>query len=919
MVSSLEVANNLGVASSVLGQGSADNLNRLGDPTARKLSASTTVDRLGSSGILRTSLSLTRGTDPLLEKAMRVQVSRLEANNTTTSYLRAMQSVIAGSNNSQESVLVTSVNEFFAQAKILESSSGIAMKQAFIDKAGTLAQRVTDITSKGVSLQLEADNQMRESIASINSKTKALFDLNHKLRITTNPIKLHDLRDSLVNDIAKYMDVKVTFESSGSVMLQSKKSGAVLVSGEHYAQFNYPGIQSESKIQNGIDFPPMTMTHYNVDGTKAREPIVFMGGSEDPTLQFSGGQWGSIVELRREVLPEMVSAAKVVGRNITKAVNNIHNSGTTFPPKSRFESSMDVYGSQTFDWKPFTIHAVSKNGDSLKGGAGLLNPITIDMSKVKSAQGGGKATLADMVKEINVALDTGPSRNRAAIGAITDGNNAQIAGEYLVNNIQLKSNGPVFGPNNSFTFELDLQGNSHFDSKVEVMSVTTGGGYNVPANELPDSFELKKGVNTATGAPITVNGINAPTTITVEVRVTGKNGVVQRGTITYDINPNVEVNDRIAIDPVTANPTGNFVNPGAGFTSVARAMLVDENGIEIDINANPTARGKLVIQTADDSYRLSVEGGLGQIFEFNNMFEFDEVTGKMSVNSRVASDVNELAIGKATKGDGIDTVHTVGDAKASANLVFGGGVIAAGSFVTVGGQQFDFVNALAVPANPNQVLVGAGAVAGLANAISNHPDIGGIVTATVGPANTITIEAKNAGRGANAVAGAGIHISFVLAGDTINLNNLGAQANSGFLGPNVGLTGGTNKQETSKVYNYTIKPESGEIIEELSNLQFGLVSVQGDGLIPTTEISLSNLATIFTGVLSDKLSAAEIESSIATNVLEQMHNTIQEKFGIKRDEEFIKAIEDGRLMQALARLLSMINNIQVKAEDIIFG
>ena len=119
MVSSLEVANNLGVASSVLGQGSADNLNRLGDPTARKLSASTTVDRLGTSGILRTSLSLTRGTYPLLEKAMRVQVSRLEANNTTTSYLRSMQSVIGGSSNSQESVLVTSVNEFFAQAKIL--------------------------------------------------------------------------------------------------------------------------------------------------------------------------------------------------------------------------------------------------------------------------------------------------------------------------------------------------------------------------------------------------------------------------------------------------------------------------------------------------------------------------------------------------------------------------------------------------------------------------------------------------------------------------------------------------------------------------------------------------------------------------------------------------------------------------------
>lgn len=907
MTSSLEVANNLSVASSVLGQGATDNLNRLGDPTARKLSATTTVDRIGSSGILRTSLSLTRATDPLLEKAMQGQISRLEGHNLTTSYLRAMQSVIAGSNNSQESVLVTSVNEFFAQAKLMESNNSIAMKQTFVDKAETLAQRVTDITSKGISLQLEADNQMRESIASINSLTKALFDLNHKLRTTTNPIKLHDLRDNFVNDIAKYMDIKVTFEASGSAMLQSKKTGTVLVSGEHYAQFNYPGIQSESKIQNGIDFPPMTMTHYNVDGTKAREPIVFMGGSEDSTLEFSGGQWGSIVELRQSVLPEMVSAAKVVGRNIAKAVNDIHNSGSTFPPKTRFESSMDVYGSQTFDWKPFTIHSISKDGDPLRGGAGLLNPINIDMSKVSSSQGGGKATLADLVKEINVALDTGPSRDRAAIGAIRNGAGGQIAGEYLVNNIQLKSNGPVFGPNNSFTFELDLQGSPHFGSKIEVMSVVTGGGYNVPANELPDSFRLEKGVNTATGMPITVNGINGPGTITVEVRVTGDNGEVQRGTITYDINNNVAMNDRIAIDPATANPTGNFANPAAinGFTSVARAMVVDENGIEIDINANPSARGKLVIQTADDSYRLSIEGGLGQMFEFNNMFEFDEVTGKMSVNSRVASDVNELAVGRVEKGDGEDVPHTVGDAKASATLTFAGGAIANGDTVTVGGQVFTFA---AAPANVNQVLTGGG-VAALRDAINNHPDIGGIVIATVA-GNVLTIEAKNAGTGGNA-----INVATNLAGGaTVDLNGGGAN------GVNAGnLQNGTDKVETSKIYKYTIKQGSSEVLEDLSNLQFGLVSVEGDGLIPTTEISLSNLATIFTGVLSDKLSASEIESSIATNVLEQMHNTIQDKFGIKRDEEFIRAIEDGRLLQALARLLSMINNIETKAQDIIFG
>lgn len=917
MASQVSTANNLSVASSVLHQGSADNLNRLGDPTARKVSATTNVDRVGNSGLLRTSLSLTRATDPLLESSLRKQVSRLEGNNTITSYLRAMQSVTAGGNDSQESVLVTSVNEFFAQAKLLESTGGIAMKQALVDKAETLAQRVSDITSKGISLQLEADNQMQESIVGVNSTVKALFDLNHKLRFAQNPIKLHDLRDNLINDITKYMDVKITFGTAGSVMVQSAKSGAVLVSGEYYAQFNYPGIKSELKIQNGIDLPPMTMTHHNIDGSQARHPVIFMGGSDDQTLEFSGGQWGAIVQLRQSILPEMINAAKVVGRNIAKAVNDVHNNGSGFPPKARFESSMDVYGSQTFDWKPFTIYALSKTGDQLLGNSGLLNPITIDMNKVKSAQGSSTATLADMVKEINIALDSGPSRDRAAIGSIRNGNGGQIVGEYLVNNMQLKSNGPVFGPNDSFTFELDLQGNSHFGSKIEVMRVTTGGG-DVPLDQLPGSFRLEKGINTVTGMPITVDGIGVPPndTITVEIRVTGDNGVVQRGAITYNVNPAVQINDRIALDPVTANPQNDFVNPLPNhFNSVARAMVVDQNGIEIDINANPSARGKLVIQTADDSYRLSIEGGLGQIFEFNNMFEFDEITGKMSVSPRISSDVNELSIGRATKGAGINTFHTVGDAKASATLDFGGGLIADGDTVTIGGQTFAFA---AAPANANEVST-AGGIGALRDAINNHPDIGGIVTATVN-GNVLTIEAKNAGTGANAGVGVGIHIGFALGGPrTINLNGLGPQANSAALAPNVGLVGGTDKSEISKVYNYSIKQGSTEVIEEMGNLQFGIVSIEGDGLIPSTEISLSNLATIFSGVLSDKLSTAEIESNVASKVLEQIHNTIQENFGIKRDEEFIQAIEDGRLLQALARLLSMINNIETKAQDIIFG
>jgi flagellar hook-associated protein FlgK len=901
-------ANTLSVAREVLEKGAGRNLNHLGVDGARKLTTSTKSSVIG--GTYRIECVESRGTDFLLEKAQRKQITELEGTNSVTSYLREFQAVISGGKNSQESVLVKSVSDFFSHAGILKSNSSPAMRQAFVGRGEDLARRVTDATSKGVELQLAADNQMKKSIEVVNPTIKALFDLNQQIRTSIAPVRLHDTRDKLANELVKFMDIEITYGPGGSVFVQSKKDGTVLVSGENYAKIDYPGILSKEKILSGNDHPPMTMTHYNIDNKKAREPVVLMGGSDDKTQKFSGGLWGSLVDLRMKILPDMINTAKAVGRNIAKAVNNIHNDGSTYPPKTRFESQKKFFGVETLNWKPLTIHAVSKDGDQLRGGAGVINPVTIDMSKVATTKADGVATVSDLIKEINVALDTGPSRERAAIGAIKDGAGAQIAGQYLVNNMQLKAGGSVSGPNNSFTFDLDLQGNAHFGSKIEVMSAVTNGGYNVPTDQLKDSFRLEKGVNASTGIPITVENINAPGTITVEVRVTGDNGEVQRGTITYDIDPaNVVLNDRIAIDSATAAQNGDFINPNIinSFSSVARAMLVDENGIEIDISAHPGATGKLVIQTADDSYCLAIQGELSKTFQFNNMFNFDELTGELKVNPKIVEDVNQLAIGQAAKDEGIDTVHVVGNAKATATLNFGGGAIANADTVTAGGQVFTFVAVLAIPADPNEVLTANG-VLGLMNAINNHPDISGLVTASIG-GNILTLTAKNAGTNANAIA-----IATNLAAATVALNGGGAN------GINAGnLQNGTDKYETSKVYSYSIKSKSGEVLEAMSNLQFGLVDIESSGLIPATKMSLSNLATVFTGILSDKVNTSEIRSGIATNVLEQMYTTLQDKFGIKRDEEYLKAIDDGRIMQALARLISIINNIETKAQDIIFS
>jgi flagellar hook-associated protein FlgK len=538
------IAQTLGSVRSML-DASADNLQRLDDANARRLDASMSADRIGSAGLLRTSVSLSRNVNPLQEKAYIEQITVLEGKNTKTEFLSEVQSIVGGGDNPQKSRLVTVVDDFFQSAKLLESNSTPSMRQTFVDKAENVSDTLTRASDTITELRLEADKNLRNETINANNTIRSLFKLNNELLRSAVPIKLHDQRDVLIRDLAKHFDIKISYGNSGIAQVTSKLSGELLVSSEAYAQFAYEGVLSKDRIINNEDLPDLTISQFDRAGNTKRS-TVFAGGSGDATQAFSGGKWSALIELRDKTLLEISGAIKVLTSNFTEQVNDAHNSGSPFPPKGFFESKMEVSGNQTMEWGgPFTIFAVDEIGNQLKGGAGKLNPVTIDMQNLRAAVG-GTPTVAELIAELNEKLDTAPSRERAAMGAILGAGDVQIPGEYLLNNIQLKANSTV--DNGRFTFELDLQGNSHFGSKIEVLSVITAddvagtNNQDVLAADLPGDFTLGKDQNVATGQPITVTGAGANRLITMQIRITGDNGVVSKGTLSFRANDQIDVN-----------------------------------------------------------------------------------------------------------------------------------------------------------------------------------------------------------------------------------------------------------------------------------------------------------------------------------------------------------------------------------------
>lgn len=178
-----------------------DNINRSADKDARILDSNTISSRIGPSGTLFVNNSLTRAINPLLESTYLSQITNLESHNTKVDYLRAFQSIIGTAENTQDSAIVKSIDGLFAQAKLLEANDSSSMRQAFIDKAEDLASKVSNLSEQATKLQLAGDNQMKEDVSNVNNTLKSLFELNQQMRISSAPIKLHDMRDNFIKKL----------------------------------------------------------------------------------------------------------------------------------------------------------------------------------------------------------------------------------------------------------------------------------------------------------------------------------------------------------------------------------------------------------------------------------------------------------------------------------------------------------------------------------------------------------------------------------------------------------------------------------------------------------------------------------------------------------------------------------------------
>lgn len=895
---------------------------------SRAVDTSIKMSPLGKSGAYRTSVVSARRDDPLKTKVLFSSITSASKTQTKSVSLSFLQSVIGSGSDLQKSLLVRSVTDFISQSKVLPAVDDISMKRAFIDKGVALTDALNNATDRVNSLRVDADNDLQKGLVQLNTSLKSLNLLNQKIITSRSPEMLHDNRDSLIREISQKLDVQVFYGHNGVANLAIKGGGHELVSATNRAEFSYPGAKT-SDILYGGTIPAITITKIHTENGKDRvlsAPTPIVGGSDNPVLQgMKGGQVEGWIQLRDVELPLAGDAIKSLSIGVAKSVNAIHNNGSSYPPKTIFRGSKSVSGDQVLDLEgKVTFFAVDSKGAQLKGGAGKLNPATIDFSKFKgSGIDGGKPTVSELIAEINQKLSKTPSADRVAIGEISS-SGGQVDGQYLVNNIQLAGMGDI-DINGRWTFDLDLQGNSYFGSRVEVLQVDPPIVPPGPARILPPAFRLDASTDTRTGGGITVDLSGGAVDVTVKIRVTGDNGVVQEGDVTFHLDPALaRLNQRIPFSSAIA-PTGGFVTDGLlSHSGVATAMLVDANGDEIS-NLATNVPGYLVIKTNSSDYRLAIQNGdistsladdgnFSTLFELNNFFDFDEITGKITVNKSVNEDPMQLATGMVSLNRSTPTTVKVGDVAAKASLAFGVN-FTDGDVVEIDGQIFTFRNA---PAGVGQVQIDP---LSLENSLRNL-----MVQINANPASRFTAEV-NGGKISLAakvkgVFGNSLQMRANLAqpgGQTLAMNNGEALVVLAGADNNANFTGGTDKDSSIEIADYTIGSGSYEIftnLQQLSsiNLDFiGLGSASGE-----FSSTIEQFATLVSGAVSGQYNQAKSEDDVLQTAFESLNQEMTKLFGPDLYEQYFYSLELKEFMTAVANYGKMVQNITDRVLDILF-
>lgn len=410
---------------------------------------------------------ISRKVDKYLERSIQRETSSVSRLDTITDYYQRVQ-ILMGEPGSENSI-DEYVGQFFnSMQSLAESPDRVSFQASMVNSGETLARELSGLAESLEDLRYQADQDIQEAVNAINNELAHLDSLNIAINraraLSTPTASLLDQRDIALEKISEYLDIEVYFQESGAVNVYTANGVSLVDEDIHRLEYR-PATGINTFVNDGAMNALQVLT-LDEDGNQIRDPdnIIFSGVEDDVVSRLEGGIFQGLHELRDQLIPDILSQLDMLASRLRDQVNAIHNDGSSFPPALELNGTRLLTADETYDWSGKVLIA-ALNPDGTPAASTYANeahtgyrPLELDLSFLDSGQGAGRPTAQTIIDEINNHFNAPPVKAN-----VNNMNNIQ-----LVSNIdRLPTGAPPL-----FTFDLDLENISNTRSDIWVTGVT---------------------------------------------------------------------------------------------------------------------------------------------------------------------------------------------------------------------------------------------------------------------------------------------------------------------------------------------------------------------------------------------------------------------------------------------------------------
>ncbi len=858
-----------------------------------------------------TSIStVRRSIDDFLLKSLRAQLSTMSQSTTTNDYMSRLQQVGFGDPNSSFTVTNTLNDMFNRLSSFAADTSSASQRTLVINSAVSFTNTMNTLATNIEQERFNADTDISQNITDLNGIIKNLSAINSAIKQTASVggdvNSLYDARDLQLNNMKKIINADFTFTDDGEVSV-SLSNTELLGFGTTY-QLSYTKANSVSSFVNNIPTGAITVTALAADGSLTNNTTTLLSASNDSNKidDVPTGSLRSLIDLRDKTLPSMLSQLDNLAYTFGNQFNEVHNSGTGYPPAQTITGTTKLSLDDTFNFSGKAMIAVTDDkGQPVAGRYSQnLTPLVIDFDKLDGGDGVGTASVQDIINQINNYYGPQP---------------ATIANVGDANDIRLDTTSSALDTTRAtgnITFSTLPANNSTITINGTTIKFVSG----TPANQ----NEVKIGAD----LPTTMQNLKDALSVSTDTNVAN-------ATYSNDL-------DTLIITAKTGGTTGNsfsLATTGGSNGTASGANLTGGTNVSGSFSfgfdfSNLSADGSDI---SFDVSSIKINGGTATPVSFNS---FTQAAGQReTTDDKLSVSLSGLNL---QEGDSFNVTATVNVTDKNGNVKTEDVTFA----VKVPAPGTDIKNtpyaATAISGTGDGTLVNASSTSSFMTASLVDANGAPITAASVdgylklttnsGSSYRIAIDQLNSKEGGDINA---VNPALTATNDGIshffglnNFFNMGSSAAGAALNISVRsdiqanpslLSGGNLSQSistgTGNVYTYEIGSGSNQTALNLAQLQNISLNFDASGGLPALNTSVNQFAAevySYAANLANQAAADESQNSTLTDALQSKFSDIS---GVNIDEELGNTIQIQNTYAAAAKVLSIVRDMFTQLEN----